>query len=306
MFTALASTLFLLIYSSLLHPAQVANESVVTGALVHDYRGIELGAKGHLLTAKQEFIKALKYQPWFGRSLLNLQICNDVSDGTIDKKFAVLLFHALNYLSTVDSLETLRFTDDLLKTNEAYAPGYLLRAQIYLRLHRAEEALADYNAAGHLSPKDKLTYYFRGKLYARRQRYDLAINDFTKVITLAPSYAQAYLERGDAYTAQGKYNEAVADYEVALQAWPKWGKRFKVFAAYLNRGIANIRMGKNRDALADLTKAISLNPKITEAYFNRGVPWQKQRDFDEAVKDYLKVVKLDSNHVKAYFRFGEV
>ncbi len=334
------SILFFLTYYSLLYPAQVANESVVTGALVHDYRGIELGSKGHLLTAKQEFVKALKYMPWFDRSLLNLKICTDALNERIDKKFAVSVFKTLNFLSTTDSLKALNFTDNFLKNNKGYGSGYLIRAQIYLRLMHPEEALADYNSAISLSPKDELAYYFRGRLYAQRKRYGLARDDFTKAITLKPLYAQAYLVRGDAYSAQGKYNEAVADYEIALQAWPKWGKRTKVFAAYLNKGINNIRLGKTREALVDLNKAISLKPKTTEAYFNRGITyqklnllnkaitdfnyvigreprnieayfnrgfsWQKERDYDAAAEDYLKVIKLDSNHVKAYFRLGEV
>jgi len=295
---------FLFFYSSGL--TQTRGETVVVGALVYNYKGLESGADGDLEQAKVNFEQALNYMPYFARSLVNLKICNDAEAGIIPKKHALLLFKSLNNFGSEDSAERLKLTNIVLKKNPQYILIYLLRARIYRRLKRFEEAEADYNKALELSPEFALTPYFRGKLFASRQKYGRAISDFSSTIEVDASYAPAFLERGIALTSIGKHDRAIKDFEVALQAWPNWAATFKVFGAYLNRGMANIKTKQYAAALSDLSRAIELNPKFAESYLNRGIAFQNLNEFDKAILDFNYAIDLEPEYALAYYNRGHV
>lgn len=68
-------------------------------------------------------------------------------------------------------------------------------------------------------------------------------------------------------------------------------------AAYNARGIAQ---GNIDEALSDYTKAINLDPKLTNAYFNRALAHKQKGDLDRAIADYSKVIDLEPNDAGAY------
>ena len=74
-YSLLILLLTLFFYSSGI--TQTTGETVVTGALVYNYKGLESGADGDLEQARVNFERALNYMPYFARSLVNLKICND-------------------------------------------------------------------------------------------------------------------------------------------------------------------------------------------------------------------------------------
>ncbi len=63
-------------------------------------------------------------------------------------------------------------------------------------------AIADYNEAIRLAPKDAAAFLNRGFVYAAKQDYDRAIADYSEAIRLAPKDAAAFFNRGLAFAAK--------------------------------------------------------------------------------------------------------
>ena len=76
-----------------------------------------------------------------------------------------------------------------------------------------DRAIADYNKALELDPKDATAYNNRGFTYDNKGDYDKAIADYDAAIRLNPEYARAYNNRGFTYDKKGDYDRAIADYQ---------------------------------------------------------------------------------------------
>ena len=113
---------FYILFSFSSGVSQTTGETVVAGALVYNYKGLEAGADGDLESAKANFERALNYMPYFARTLLNVQICQDAEAGIVSRKHAVLLFKCMNNSESVDSAETLKLINSVLKKNSTYTP----------------------------------------------------------------------------------------------------------------------------------------------------------------------------------------
>lgn len=79
-----------------------------------------------------------------------------------------------------------------------------------------DAAIAHYNAALALNPKDMFGFNNRGN--ALRDKGDLpaAIADYTEAITLDPDYVAAYVNRGRVHESQNDLERARADFTAVL------------------------------------------------------------------------------------------
>ena len=85
-----------------------------------------------------------------------------------------------------------------------------------------------------------LAYISRGFAYNEKGDYDQAIADYDQALLLKPKDAVAYNNRGAAYNEKGDYDQAIADYNQAL----RFNLRFKPKAGYYNnRGFAYCNRG---------------------------------------------------------------
>ena len=60
-------------------------------------------------------------------------------------------------------------------------------------------------------------YCSRGIAYAKKREYDRAIADYDKAIDLNPKNAKAYYQRGYVYDIKGERDRAMADYNQAMR-----------------------------------------------------------------------------------------
>ena len=88
-------------------------------------------------------------------------------------------------------------------------------------------------------------------------QYDRAIAYFNKAIELNPRDADAYNNRGLAYfEGKGQYNKAIVDYNKAIELNPRSA------AAYNNRGLSYFNKRDYEKAWDDVHKAQNLGYKI--------------------------------------------
>ena len=85
------------------------------------------------------------------------------------------------------------------------------RGSVYLTKGEYDRAIAEFNKALEINPKDSGTYKNRGAAYVNKGQYDQAISDYTKALEINPKDAEVYNARGRAYYFRGKYKESWED-----------------------------------------------------------------------------------------------
>jgi len=110
--------------------------------------------------------------------------------------------------------------------------------------------------------------------------YDHAIADFNEAIRIDPKNALAYSERGIAWSEKHDDDRALADQNTAIQIDPKNA------LAYTRRGMIWSYKDDINRAIADYSEAIQLDPKLPVAFMLRGNAWMKKQDFRKALAIY--------------------
>jgi serine/threonine protein kinase len=166
------------------------------------------------------------------------------------------------------------------------ASAYFNRAIKYQNQGQLDQALADYNQALTLDPKNAAAYNNRGNIYCAQEQLELALSDYNTAITLAPKDAAPYNGRAIVYDKQGKSLLALDDYNRALQLNPRYAY------AYEGRGNVHSNQGQLDLALADYQKALQFDPKNPQTYYNRGLVHQKNNQKAAAIADFQKAKSL--------------
>ena len=117
-------------------------------------------------------------------------------------------------------------------------------------------AIADFDRAAELNPKDDAPYYNRAQ--AKRLKNDTAgaIADYTRAIELGSTNPAAYNNRGNARAENDDRDGAIADYTRAIELKPDYAR------AYYNRAVARKDKGDTKGAAADFKHARQLDPKL--------------------------------------------
>jgi len=117
-------------------------------------------------------------------------------------------------------------------------------------------AIADFDRAMQLNPKDDAPYYNRAQ--ARQLKNDKAgaIADYTKAIELGSTNPAAYNNRGNARAENKDRDGAIADYTRAIELKPDYAR------AYYNRAMLKKEKGDGTGADADFKRAQKLNPDL--------------------------------------------
>jgi tetratricopeptide (TPR) repeat protein len=117
-------------------------------------------------------------------------------------------------------------------------------------------AVADFNRAIDLNPKDDAPYYNRAQ--AKRLKKDVAgaIADYTRAIELGSTNPAAYNNRGNARAENNDRDGAIADYTRAIELKPDYAR------AYYNRAMTKQAKGDTAGAKADFKSAEKLDPEL--------------------------------------------
>ena len=83
-----------------------------------------------------------------------------------------------------------------------------------------DRAIADYNEAIRINPKNAIANNNLGLAYFNKDDYDQAIESYSEAIKISPNYANAYDNRADTYAARGDFDRAIADYSEAIRVNP--------------------------------------------------------------------------------------
>jgi serine/threonine protein kinase/Flp pilus assembly protein TadD len=179
---------------------------------------------------------------------------------------------------------------DLQPKNTAVWKG---RGDALYRLERFPESLAAYDEAIQLNSDDARAWRGRGDALYRLERFPAALASFNKALQLQPKNAQTLNRKGRALYQLERYQEAVDAQEAALEINPNNAE------ALSDKGIALIGLGKFEEALAAFNKAQTLEPLDPRFWQNKALALQylpnrsqeARRVYQEALAAYDKVLK---------------
>jgi tetratricopeptide (TPR) repeat protein len=125
-----------------------------------------------------------------------------------------------------------------------------------------EGAIADYEMAIALDPRNYFAYNNRGVSYGKDGLYHISIEYFLKSIAINPRHADSYCNLGLSYFYMNQYNSALENYNKAIELKQDFDM------AYLNRGNVFFITGNMKLALKDYWKACNLgNRKACDAFY---------------------------------------
>lgn len=151
------------------------------------------------------------------------------------------------------------------------------------------EALAKFNNAAGLDPKNGEIFFYRSLANFNLQQIDAAINDATSAIMLKTFLPLSYYNRGSFYLEQKNYAKAKADLDQSILL------DSKDYRAFYNRGLVNKNLGNTDAAYDDFSKAISLNPKHINALLMRAQILCQKKLLMSAIHDQEAAIKLGAN-----------
>ncbi len=155
-------------------------------------------------------------------------------------------------------------------------------------------AMADYNQALNLDPKNIQALYRRGLALQAKGDWAGAMADYNAILTLNPRNADAFSSRGFVKQARGDTDGALADYAEALLINPK------IPVVYYNEGLIEVQKGDLDGAISAYSHALDLDPKMAIAYYNRGVVKDTEGNLDGAIADYTQTLILNPKIARAY------
>jgi lipoprotein NlpI len=183
-------------------------------------------------------------------------------------------------------------------SGEELAAFYVSRGVEYKNKRGLDRAIADFDQAVRLDPKNSDVYTVRGMAWEAKGDFERAIADFDQAIRLDPKNTDAYTVRAMAWQTKGDLDRAIADYDQAIRIDPKNTRAYSV------RGVAWAAKGDLDRAIADYDQAIRIDPKNTNVYDNRGIAWAAKGDLDRAIADYDQAIRLDPKNSSWYFHRG--
>ena len=125
-----------------------------------------------------------------------------------------------------------------------------------------------------------------------------SINYFNKSIELKKDFSVSYFYRGAAYHSLEEYDEAMLDYTKAISLDPK------MTDAYYNRAriILSRKDLENPDiqkAISDLEKALELDENFADALYAMAAAYKKLEDYHKALEYLEKLLQMSPDHVFA-------
>ena len=201
--------------------------------------------------------------------------------------------------SSDDYAEALRHYDSTIDPTHPDALDLYRRAMAEQGLGHTDRALADFNNALRLDPKNQLAYLGRGILLATRARnYRRAIDDFNRALEIEPRNVAALIARGEAWSQLGEFEPAVADLEQAIKLWPDHPHPLVV------RGLVQARQGKSDLALQDYDAALKLVEREPYALMSRAALHAQNGKYDLAVRDLDASLAVNDKNALAFYNRG--
>lgn len=240
-------------------------------------QGQALARDGKFEDAVRYYERALLIQPdlyegyeYLGRALLRLGLKEE----------------ALNAFSSAVVLEP-----------ETSAHRYLLQAEIHIAREEWQAAVAAYQQAAALAPKDPAPHYEMGLILQRDPTSEeRALAHFRYALRLNPDHVAARLALGQLYAKRGNCEEAISALSPLFVSGFSEGVRTQAQAI---AGRCLMDQGHPREALVYLEQVVALNPQSVPHRCALADAYAQVGRYHDAIETYLQVLEIKPDNARA-------
>lgn len=153
------------------------------------------------------------------------------------------------------------------------------RGDGYFKDGQPQKAIAAYNKALEINPKNIDARASRGAVYFFTGEFDLAQQDFEQVLRENPNHAATYTAYGSVLAARGDYQNALKVLNMAIVLDPERVENF------FSRAGVYFMLGQYEEAITDYTSVINLRP-AADVLNARGATYLRMGKEELANKDF--------------------
>jgi tetratricopeptide (TPR) repeat protein len=258
--------------------------------------------KGELQKAKEQYLLALKEDPYLRRAHLNL--------GNI-------YFRERNYSRAEEEfLEELKLHPRQEKAYNNLSVLSRIKGDFPSAIEQAKEALK-------VKPYYPEAYINLSLAYLKEENFPLAESTLNAAATFYPSSTSLRFYLGIIYQKQGKPDEALREYELLLSEKSKSENLdynlgliysrddpaqeglngLKAYAAY-NSGLIYLQNKEIIPAQKSLTQSIKLKPDFAEAHATLGNLYDLKKEHQLAIKELKEALRLSPNNPIYHYNLG--
>jgi lipoprotein NlpI len=148
--------------------------------------------------------------------------------------------------------------------NDRMAQVYASRARAWHETAQYNAAIADFDQANRLAPKDAAALQGRCMSRAVIGQLAKALADCNAALKLKPDYVAALESRGFTYRKMRAFHRAIADYDAALKLEPKRA------SALFGRGVTRLDSG-DREGQIDIKQAKATQSDVAQEFARYGI-----------------------------------
>lgn len=173
------------------------------------------------------------------------------------------------------------------------------------RLEKYAEAIAAYEQALSIHPKDALIWTKQGALYSKLGKHSEALTSHDQALKISPNYSLALVNRCAALSKLGNYEAALAACEAALAGDGRWNEQGVAYA-WDQRSVALAGLNRLEEALGSADRAVTIKPDFAEAWSNRAVTLWRMQNSIAALASADRAVALKPNYSQGWFNKGRI
>jgi protein O-mannosyl-transferase len=190
-----------------------------------------------------------------------------------------------------------------LNVTEGNAVAHICMGAELMRENRIDEAIAQFNTAININPKDPVNYMAfigLGQAFSLQNKKIEAIAAFKQALSINPKFDEAYYNIGLVLYQIGRMDEAIVEYKKAV-ALNKDRPNY-----HSSLGNVYMRQGKVKEAEKEYNEVLRIQPDNAGAHNNLAMVLMQQGRIDEAIKHFREAIKLQPAYANAHFYLARI
>ncbi|MBM7118319.1 tetratricopeptide repeat protein [Archangium primigenium] len=197
-----------------------------------------------------------------------------------------------------------------LKVDAQFVAAHVAMGRLHLRLHRLDQARAQFEEAATKAPDKAPVHAALGELALAENHIDKAQEEFTRAVGLDPNLADAHLGLSRLALLAGDVTKARQEVDKALEL-----DAHSLKGGRLQRGIVMWRQGALDEALSELEKAKKEEPRsvgiptmLGAVYLDKGIAVRSEKKeteatqaFKEAESNLMLALKSEPSNAEANY-----
>jgi tetratricopeptide (TPR) repeat protein len=190
------------------------------------------------------------------------------------------------------------FVKATLEADPVFFRAYTLLARIQAETGSPELALASYDRALVIAPRDAESHFGRGVVLQRLELFEEALASYDQSLASAPNQAEVWCNHGNTLVALKRFEDAVQSFDRGLKFRPDVGM------LHYNRASALNALGRGAEALEAYERALALEPNNIDFRNNRGNTRYEAGDHAGAAADFQWIIDHDPQNAQGYNGLG--